>query len=260
MDVSLRIRAVSLLSILSLFFLVSCGNRFDLSKERGRQASIDDANFHLSHGDCAAAMAVIEPLYVSAYVDDEVRILKASAYGCFAGFNLLTMASNLAGASNYFKAMAKSLSNVAGDSTRSYLYQAIDVLTSAGTAMNANQRSASVNTYMVFIQMATVSALLRNYGSPAADGTQGAAIGYLNAPNNMSNIDGCAMASALAFMTDSYTSSTLADSDSAAAAAAFTAACGGNCSLVNKDRSACDGANAQSIAAGAIVSAIDASW
>jgi hypothetical protein len=260
MDVSLRIRVFGFVSILSLFFLVSCGNRFDLSKERGRQARIDDANFHLSHGDCALAMAAIDPLYNSVHVNDEVRIIKSSAYACYAGFNLLTMASNLSGATNYFKALAKSMSNVAGDGARTYMYQAIDVLTNAGVNMNASQRSTAVNTYMVFVQMATVSTILRNYGAPTADGTQVTEIGYVNAPNNMSNLDGCAMASALAIMTDSYSSSSLADADSAAVVAAFNTACGGSCAAVNKNRTVCDGVNAASLAAAIVVDSVDASW
>lgn len=263
MDVSLRCRffvLFRLLPILSLVLMVSCGNRFDISKERGRQARIDDANYHLSHGDCTAANASIDPLYTSSYVTDEVRIIKASVYSCYAGFNLLTMASNLSGATNYYKAMVKSMTNVAGDNARSYMYQANDVLTFAGTKMNANQRSSDINTYMVFVQLATVAAILRNYGSPTADGSQGAAIGYVNAPNNMSNVDGCATAAAVSIMTDSITQSSLTDSDSAATAASFTAACGGNCALVNKDRTVCNGANAQSVTAAAIVSFIDGAW
>ena len=110
MDVSLSGRRVILflfLAALASLTLISCGNRYDLSKESGRRARIDDANFHLSKGECGAASEAIDPLYASTYVDDEIRIVKASATACYAHYSLLKFAGNIAGSSNYLQALVK---------------------------------------------------------------------------------------------------------------------------------------------------------
>lgn len=248
-----------------------CGNRYDLSTERGRQARLDDANFHLSKGHCSEAHLAIDPLYSSPHVDDIVRLVKASAYACDGSFNLLTVVSNLSGASNYFSALAKSLSNSSGDGARSAFYAASDVLTRGGSVLAASQRSAPVNTYMVFLQMGTVGAILRNYGSPATDGAQGAAISYLangaDGAGEMTTLDACALTAALATLSDSIRYSSLTDGDSAAVANSINASCvaagvAGGCADLNKNRTACTGAgaDANSVAAAAVVGEIDSAW
>ena len=96
---------------IGILFTAGCGNRYDLSTERGRQARIDEANFQLSKGNCGAALEAIDPLYNSPEVDDEVRLVKASAHACAGTFNMLTLVGNLPGASNYLAVLAKSLAN-----------------------------------------------------------------------------------------------------------------------------------------------------
>lgn len=269
MDVSLSSRWV-LFVLLAFFSLAqsSCGNRYDLSNERGRRSRIDDANFHITKGECSAATEAIDPLYNSPYVNDEVRIVKASATACFAKYNLLKFAGNLASTSNYFQAMAKSLENSAGDGVRSYLYSAVDVLSQNGSAMSAGSRSRAENTYMVFLQFGVISAILRNYGSPdCCSGIQGADLVYsavADPVGEMSNIDACALASAFSFISDSVRNSDLNDSNTQSALASIdgvcTAAGVGACSSLNRDRTLCDGTNANSVKAAQVVTSVNTSW
>jgi hypothetical protein len=266
MDVSLsglRV-SVSILGLLALLVLVSCGNRYDLSTERGRRARIDDANFHLSHGECSAAAEAIDPLYSSIYVTDEVRIIKASTYACEAHFNLLTFISNLSSESNFLKAMAKSLDTVAGDGARDNMYRAVDVLTQGSSTLLASARSARENTFMVFVQFGVISTILRNYGAPASSGSQVTDLSYLSAPKAMTNVDACALAAAFSHISDSFSNSDLSDGTSSAAVASMEAVCTGatlpSCSSINKVRAACDGLNAASLAADLLVGGVNTNW
>src|SRR5206468_2837772 len=148
----------------------------------------------------------------------------------------------------YFVAMAKSLDNVAGDGARTFMYNAVDVLTQNGSAMSAGSRTATENTYMVFLQFGVISAILRNYGAPDASGNQHAALSY---PGTVSsNADGCALAAAFSHISDSFSGSDLNDDDTKAFVNNINAVCtglgGSSCSSINKDRSVCDGLNAAS--------------
>ncbi|MGZ3738828.1 MAG: hypothetical protein ACXVB9_05615 [Bdellovibrionota bacterium] len=260
MDVSLSgLRVFSV--FLVCLFLSACGDRYDLSTARGQQASIDDANSFLSQGKCAQADAAINPLYGSVYVTDQVRLIKASAQACFAGFQLLTFAGNLVGTSNYFKSLALSLNNTAGDSARQWMYNAVDVLTQGGNAMNGGQRSTADNSYMVFLQLGVISSILRNYGAPDSTGAKTVALTYLG---TLSNVDACALTAAFSFITDSYSNSDLSDSTSQSTVASLNSICTGaglgSCSALNRDRTQCDGANANTIKAEALVTGVNNSW
>lgn len=268
MDVSLwNIRFVLSVFIGALLFS-ACGNRYDLGTERGRRSRIDDANFHLSKGACTAAIEAIDPLYNSPHVNDEIRLIKASAHACAGTFNFLTLVSNLSGATNYFSVLAKSLSNNPGDGARSAFYFAVDVLTRNGSYINASTRSKSVNNYMVFLQLGLVGSILRNYGNPNSVGGQQQALVYETAGANpageMTNEDACALAAAFSMLSDSFDNSSLADGDSASAVNSINSVCVAaglpSCSSINKNRSACDGTNADSVTAAAVVSGVNTSW
>lgn len=269
MDVSLSGTRVffGLLALLSLNF-ISCGNRYDLSTERGRRSRIDDANFHLSKGQCGAAAEAIDPLYDSIYVTDEVRIIKASAFACFARYKMLNFVSNFAGATDFFQAMVKSLDSTTGDNARSSLYSAVDVLTVNGTVMNGTARSRAVNSFMVFLQFGVISSILRNYGSPTTDGAQGAVLVYetagLNPVGEMTNPDACALAAAFSFISDSYDNSELNDTTTRGAVDGMNAVCvaagSPSCASINRVRSACDGTNAESAKAVQVVTSVNTTW
>lgn len=251
--------------------LSACGNRYDLATERGRQARMDDANFYLSNGQCTAAHEAIDPLYNSSQVDDEVRLVKASAFACQGTLNVLTLISNIGGGSNYFRLLARSLSNQAGDGARTAFYRATDVLTRNGTLSAASQRARNVNTYMVLLQMGAVGAILRNYGSPAADGTKGAAISYVangtDGASELTTLDACALMTGFSILTDSFAYSSFSDADTAAVVNSLNSACvsaglAGGCSAAVRDRTVCTGAggDAPSVAAQAVVTEVNNAW
>lgn len=269
MDVSLSGTRVffGLLAVLSLNF-ISCGNRYDLSTERGRRSRIDDANFHLSGGNCGAAAEAIDPLYESVHVNDEVRIIKASTYACYARYKLLTFISNLSSTSNPFQAMVKSLETIPGDGSRASFYSAVDVLTQNGTVMTGRDRSQSVNSYMVFLQFGVISSILRNYGSPTSAGEQGAALVYESAAANpageMSDLDACSLAAAFSHISDSYDYSDLSDGSSEGIVDGLDAMCAtagvATCAEINRVRTACDGTNDASDKAAQMVTSVNTAW
>ena len=267
MDVSLSwIRALLVLSLcLSLF---GCGDRYDLSTARGQQARIDDANMHLSRSECAEANDSIDPLYNSTFVTDQVRIIKASAQACYAGYSLLRFASGIIGSSNAFQSLAKSLDNVPNDSGRQWMYRAADVLTHAGSAMQAGQRTTAENSYMVFVQLGLISAVIRNYGSPdPSSGAQGADLVYsaTSSPaGEMTDVDACALSASFSILVDSYSSSDLTDNDSATLVNSMNSVCTSaglsSCAALNRDRTKCDGTNQDSVNAQGVVTGVNSAW
>lgn len=270
MDVSLlRIRARSLfIACLIAFSLLSCGNRYDLSTEKGRRARIDDANYHLSKGNCTAATEAIGPLYNSPFVDDEIRIVMASSYACSAHFSFLGFASSIPGASNYFQAFAKTMSNSPNDGAIDYLYQAVDVLTRNGTAMDAGVRSSELNAFMVFLQFGVLGAIERNYGAPGTDGSQGTDLIYEAAgadpANEMSNEDACAVGAAFSHISNSYANSGLSDDSSSSAVEVFDSICVSaglsSCAQINRYRDQCGGTDANSVTAASVVASVNSGW
>ena len=266
MDVSLFRRPFAV-ALIALSLLSSCGDRYNLANESGRKARIDDANFHLSRGECGAADEAINPLYASPYVTSEVRILKASALACFAKFNLLAFIANMVGASNYFEALAKALDNISGDAARQHLFNAVDILTQNGTVMSAGSRAREENSYMVFLQFGVISAIIRNYGSPNSTGAQGTNLVYStasNPANEMSDVDACALAAAFSHISDSFVGSDITDSSSKSAIGAFESVCTSaglsSCSALSRDRSQCDGTNQNSVNAQSVVTSVNTAW
>jgi hypothetical protein len=266
MDVSPWLSRLFLSAIIATL-LASCGNRYDLSTDRGRRARIDDANFHLSKSQCTAALESIDPLYHSPHVDDEVRVIKASAHACVGTFNMLNLMANLAEGGNAFAGIARSLSNAAGDGRIRDFYRAVDVLTRSNTLLDASQRSLAVNNYMVFLQMGVVGSILRNYGSPATDGSQGAPLVYDTSgspPGEMDDEDACALAAAFSSISDSYSRSSLGDSSTAAINNSLNAICVAallpDCTALSRNRASCDGTNPASEDAERVVTGVNAAW
>jgi hypothetical protein len=250
-----------------IFIFSSCGNRFDLSTERGRQARIDEARFKLSKGQCTEAKEAIDPLMALTPVSDEVRTVKAAAEACFGGFNFFQVAGALVGSTNYFQSVAAALANSPGDGARQAMFNAIDVLTEANAKLSGSQRTIEINNYMVFLQLGAIGAILRNYGSPDAKGVQGANLVYdtgSNPAGEMSNLDACALAAALGHLTDSFANGSLTDSTTSTLVTTLNSVCTAaglaSCASINKDRSACDGTNANSVAAAAVVTSVNTSW
>lgn len=270
MDVFLSVRRVFIFFFLATFLVIAaCGNRFDLSKERGRRARIDEANFFLSQGNCGAAAEAINPLYGSEHVDDEVRIIKASAYACEGGFKMFTLLTNIAGASNFFTGMVKSLSTSSGANGQSVFYAASDVITQNTAKLSADQRTTRENSFMVFLQMGVISSILRNYGAPDTNGGQTVGLVYqagASPAGEMADVDACALTAAFSILSDSYSHSSLSDGDTASLSSSLNSICTAaglsSCAALNKNRSLCTGGGADqpSINAQAIVGGVDGAW
>ena len=246
--------------------LSGCGNRFDLNSEHGRQAAIDEANLYLSTGNCQSALEAINPLYLSNHVNDEIRIIRASADACFSGFQMIPLLVNIGDKPNYFEAITKTMNNVAaGDGKIAALYRATDIVTSNGVALSAAQRSRTLNDFMVFLQIAVMGAIQDQYGSGSSEGVQGATFNYLVAgAGTLSDVDGCAYGAAIGFVADSFSNSNLGSNAEANTALtqlnALCVAAGTTCAVINKDRTLCNGVNAASVAADALVDQANTAW
>ena len=261
------VRSCIVLIVLSALFLsqAGCGNRFDINTERGREAAMDQANTHLSNGECQAAIDAITPLYISSYVDDDVRLIRAAGDACFSNFSMLSLLANMGDKANLYEALAKTMQNTLGDGKIAALYRAVDILTIDGTAMAAIQRSKKVNDFMVFLQLGVMGAVQDAYGLGTSEGVQTAAFNYLAAgAGTLSNVDGCAFAAAVSFISDSFNNSNLAANDDAVRAiASLNSVClaaGTTCANINRVRTLCEGTNAASITADSIVDQVNTAW
>jgi len=262
-----RLLAALLFGLIGLLSLSACGNRFDLSTERGRQSRIDEANFYLSYGNCAGALEAINHVYESSHVNEDVRLIKASAHACAGTFNLLTLLSSLDGATDYYAAVAKAHKNSSSDGAVGAMFIASNVLTENNTKMNASQRTISVNNYIIFIQLGIVGTILRKYGAPTSTGAQTIDLVYTtggNPPGEMDNTDACALGAALSTFSDSMTNASISDASTLSFNTSLNTLCVAaglsSCAVANRDRGACDGSNAASIVAESIVTQINASW
>jgi hypothetical protein len=268
MDVRL-VRLV--LFCISLVFIASCGNRYDLDKEYGRRARIDDANMFISAGECASAIQAIAPVFNSPNNDEEVTIVMASAYACAGGFRMLNLAANLGSIASPFGAVAASMPNNLNDNRLASMYLAVDILSGGNTNLNSWNRSKNINSYMVFLQLGLMGAILNGYGSPMSTaGTQVSNLVYSNPRNagEMTNIDSCALTAALSSVSDSYSNSNLNDSTTSNAIASLDSACANagigvtTCAALNRNRTLCTGlvADVPSVRASAIVTAVNNAW
>jgi hypothetical protein len=262
-------KAVVCLVISALFFgSVSCGKQMDMDTQYGRDARLEEANILLSKGYCQLALDTILPLYESVFNTDEITVVTASAYACFAGFNFLTLASDLATVTNKFQAVAKTMSAASDtDGKISNMYRAVDILTAGNTLINASGRSSRVNSYMVFLQLGLMGAILSGYGAPSTTtGTQTALLVYSNprVGGEMANVDACALVAAVSAIVDSA-SAVSGNSDITTAVSSLNTVCtnaGTSCSSANRDRTACTGANGEavSVVASSFVTQINSSW
>lgn len=254
--------------ILCLSISVSCGKKMDIETEYGRQARVDETNSLLSQGYCQLAQDTIKPLYESVYNNSEATILMAATYACFASFDFLTLANNLATVTNKFQAISKTMpSSSSSDARINYMYSAVDVLTANRTLLSATSRDTSVNAYMLFLQLGLMGSIMSGYGAPSTTtGAQVSNLTYSNprAGGEMSNVDACALAAAVSTIVD-CSSAVTGNSDITSALSSLTTACtnaGFACTAISQDRTSCTGVAAEtnSVRASAIVGAINTSW
>lgn len=247
--------------------VTACGNRFDLSTERGKQARIDETNFYLSINDCNSALNSINPVFEAFPTDPEIMVLRSSVDACFGGFNFINLVINITEKPVIYTALAKTMVNVElNDGELAAMYRASDILTTNNTVLDAVNRSTYVNDFMVFLQLGIAGAILASYGDPDAEGNKGTVLDYqLAQAGTMSDEDACALVAAHAMAIDSFTFSNLGSNTEAQSAVdefntACVAATGVNCSDLEKDRSVCDGANGASTNAVSLVGGINAAW
>lgn len=247
------------LAIVLLF--ASCGTNYkDISNESGRKIIIDETNNFLTIGNCDAAIRTIQPLYFSAYVDNDIRMLYASAYACKGGLGVAGLLSALAtSGSGFWAAIAKAnySSSASNGKTEALNNSAVIVRETAAPrgSVQAYARNSDANTYMIFIQTAMLGAVLSEMGS--ADPVTGARGQALCSACSTSYK--CKVQVAFATIQDSLNYLTIGNSSSALAKAAstFTSICGGTCPS-NLDPDSC-GATEQAQGQN-LIDAIGALW
>ncbi|MCM2279530.1 MAG: hypothetical protein NDJ89_15750 [Oligoflexia bacterium] len=162
----------------------------------GKQAILDWVDIALSSGNCADAVAKIEPLLNSEESDNTVRMKAASAYACHAGINFFQTVTNISANSDamtadfgagFWPTMAKLFPSagagldyraegaiLAIDALQATLAPGIAILPSnrinAGSfnegSLFATDRTSDANIFMIFNAMAAIGSFENRYGVP----------------------------------------------------------------------------------------------
>jgi hypothetical protein len=183
-------KKILLFSALALA-LTACGQpALDPSSAVGKEAIIDQTNNDLTTGDCSDALVTILPLYNSAYTDNQVRMLTASAYACEAGVNFFSTltnitldASTLTG--TFWGFFAQLFPSVATDKVVESAGYSMDTLmtplipgqvilpsdmtnatSSNPGSLNFSDRIGDSNIYMLMVSMAAIGGAESRYGNP----------------------------------------------------------------------------------------------
>ena len=246
-------------------FAISCGTGFkDISTANGRKAILDQANDFLTSGNCESAIEILTPLYISAYVDYEIRMTYASAYACKGGFSFTgVMGGLISGSGDIWSALVKADFSTGSDGKLISLKKAAEIvrLTSGIDPSNqsyfsAKYRTEEANLYMVFIHATIVAVVIATpqVGNAYRDtGKKRLAITGAGA-----SADHCAAEVALATISDSLGSISSSGTALNSIKSAITTVCGANCTGANLDPTKCD-ATIQLVGQGVLV-AIDAQW
>ncbi len=175
-----------------LLLLFSCAGDDDLDFEK-----IREANFHLSKGECAAALAKLneatslsnDPFYISTL---------SSAYACSSGFSeitfLTTDVNNLVSASLYNSLATFSTSNEISTESSDYndLLTAMNTIintTDAGTsaereALFGTTSTTSLNLQLLMMILVHTGKWVQYFGNADANGDKGAGTGTNNCALN----------------------------------------------------------------------------
>ncbi len=213
-------------SILALVFglslLCGCGAPSpDASTETGKRQIIDQANKALTTSDCSTALELLLPVYNSSDTDNEVRMLTASAYACWANINyfkligdIVTNSATLA-SSGFWNFASQDFPSTIGqdhvaegallsqDALLATLKTGIPVLPS-GAINSGTYNEGSVysldriddsNLYLIFTALAGIGSLQNRYGSPNSSYHPQSALPWTTAANV--STDGCGYASSI---------------------------------------------------------------
>ncbi|MEK6580462.1 MAG: hypothetical protein AABZ55_14650, partial [Bdellovibrionota bacterium] len=180
----------------------------------------------LSPQDCQGALALILPVYGSTGTDNDVRMLTASAYSCYAGVNFFKLIGDLNSNSSrladrqFWGLLTQLFPSAAGDRKAEYTSYAIEALQSvipAGTtvppasqinpgtpnigSIYSTDRSIDSNEYLTFVAMAAIGTYQNRYGTP----NPATFVKTVNLPWTTAAAltpDGCAYASAIVNFSD----------------------------------------------------------
>jgi hypothetical protein len=207
--------------------LAACSSGSDPLTSLGRQSILDQVNQALNDGDCATAVMKIGPLYNSVNTDNDVRMIAASAYVCYAGMNffaflndLTSNAGSLAG-QPFWEFLTRTFPSTVGadhvvegallssDALMAVLQPGIPILPADffnypgnnPASLNLNDRTNDANSYLAFVAMAAVGGLQSRYGAPYANGRKSQNLTWNTAAAVDAN--GCAYASAIVNLVDS---------------------------------------------------------
>jgi len=180
----------SFLGVLSLLFVFGCAAPdADMSTENGREAIIVTTNNLLSNNQCTDAVQTIEDLYDSTHVNNEIRLLRASAHGCVAGVNFLEVINDLTeneiAGSKLWETLAMMFPSTSLDQKVESSWYATDALlatldsgaivtdeqaVNSGTnnegSLEPKDRTTDANLYLFLVSMSTIGALENRHGEP----------------------------------------------------------------------------------------------
>lgn len=210
-------------SCLALVFFTACGptQTYDAGSAPGKQAIIDQANQALSNRECGGALSQILKLYESGNSDNDVRMITASAYACFAGVFFFKMVGDIGdnagslGGAGLWALMTKLFPSTTDDRVvESALYSmdalmAIlrnDVVLTETNLFNketynpasaaASDRYGNSNAFLFFVSMAAIGGIQNRFGAP--DSTTFAKTKDLKWETAATvDADGCAYASSI---------------------------------------------------------------
>ncbi|MFL5815127.1 MAG: hypothetical protein ACJ763_16240 [Bdellovibrionia bacterium] len=192
----------------------------DGSTELGKRQIIDQANKALTTEDCATALDLLLPVYNSANSDNEIRMMTASAYACWANINYFKVMGDMvvnAGSlsSGFFNYASKLFPSKIGadhvaegsllsqDALMATTNSGIPILPSG--SINAGSynvgsiypfdRTDDSNLYLLFTSLAGIGSLQNRYGNPDANFHPQAKLPW-STPANVST-DGCGYASSV---------------------------------------------------------------
>ncbi len=214
---------------LSIAAFTGCGASSDATTLR--RAAIDSANLSLSQLKCGDAIRAIDPIYNSESTDNEVRLVRASAYACSSGMNFFQLLDDLSkntsklasaeiwqlftqlfpsdlsdaqdrvveGAQGATDALLASIRNDAVI-TNSTIF---DAESFNPKSMSYDDRTADSNIYLTFVSMAAIGGYNNRYGDP--DPTtfkKGNPLPWVTASATDMATDGCGYASSVVNFAD----------------------------------------------------------
>lgn len=189
-------------------WVVTCAPDYrDKSSVNGRQAILDEADNHLTSGNCDEAIKILEPLVNSPFSSKEALFRYAAAYGCKGGVNMPNLVAGLqGGSSDIWSTLIKvNYSSSTNDGKRSALDQASSILRQTANppmGWDAYQRTPDANVFMIFLQMNTIATTI----APLGNAAQGSGKKQLSISNSGTTADLCHVAVAIAVISDSLSS------------------------------------------------------